>query len=87
MRKKETAEQNTNEKSMTEKKTTARKNTRKTVGKSSERNASEGQTALKSSLPSEQGKLVFGLDIGTRSIVGTVGYMYDKTFHVVDKNT
>ncbi len=29
------------------------------------------------------GQLVYGLDIGTRSIVGTVGYMYDKTFHVV----
>ena len=29
------------------------------------------------------GQLVYGLDIGTRSIVGTVGYMYDKRFHVV----
>ena len=29
------------------------------------------------------GQLVYGLDIGTRSIVGTVGYMYNKTFHVV----
>ena len=29
------------------------------------------------------GQLVYGLDIGTRSIVGTVGYMYDKKFHVV----
>ncbi len=29
------------------------------------------------------GQLVYGLDIGTRSIVGTVGYMFDKTFHVV----
>lgn len=29
------------------------------------------------------GQLVYGLDIGTRSIVGTVGYMYNKIFHVV----
>ena len=29
------------------------------------------------------GPLVFGLDIGTRSIVGTVGYMFNKKFHVV----
>ena len=27
--------------------------------------------------------LVFGLDIGTRSIVGTVGYYQAKQFHVV----
>ncbi len=30
-----------------------------------------------------QGQLVFGLDIGTRSIVGTVGYLEDDKFHVV----
>uniref|UniRef100_UPI004056F19C cell division protein FtsA n=1 Tax=Acetatifactor sp. TaxID=1872090 RepID=UPI004056F19C len=30
-----------------------------------------------------QGQLVFGLDIGTRSIVGTVGYMNGGKFHVV----
>lgn len=30
-----------------------------------------------------QGQLVFGLDIGTRSIVGTVGYLSDKKFHVL----
>lgn len=29
------------------------------------------------------GQLVFGLDIGTRSIVGTVGYYSGETFHVV----
>lgn len=29
------------------------------------------------------GQLVFGLDIGTRSIVGTVGYRTDEVFHVV----
>lgn len=29
------------------------------------------------------GQLVFGLDIGTRSIVGTVGYRVGNTFHVV----
>lgn len=29
------------------------------------------------------GQLVFSLDIGTRSIVGTVGYRTDETFHVV----
>ena len=31
----------------------------------------------------EQGKLVFGLDIGTRSIVGTVGYREGDIFHVL----
>lgn len=30
-----------------------------------------------------QGQLVFGLDIGTRSIVGTVGYLSDERFHVL----
>lgn len=30
-----------------------------------------------------QGQLVFGLDIGTRSIVGTVGYLSGGKFHVV----
>ena len=30
-----------------------------------------------------QGQLVFGLDIGTRSIVGTVGYLNGEKFHVV----
>lgn len=31
------------------------------------------------------GTLVFGLDIGTRSIVGTVGYKTGERFHVVDQ--
>lgn len=30
-----------------------------------------------------QGQLIFGLDIGTRSIVGTVGYLNNGKFHVV----
>lgn len=30
-----------------------------------------------------QGQLVFGLDIGTRSIVGTVGYLNGSRFHVL----
>lgn len=30
-----------------------------------------------------QGQYVFGLDIGTRSIVGTVGYLSGEQFHVV----
>ncbi|MCD7835788.1 MAG: cell division protein FtsA, partial [Lachnospiraceae bacterium] len=30
-----------------------------------------------------QGQLVFGLDIGTRSIVGTVGYLNGGRFHVM----
>ncbi len=30
----------------------------------------------------EQGQMVFGLDIGTRSIVGTVGYLNGGRFHV-----
>ncbi|HKM23151.1 MAG TPA: cell division protein FtsA, partial [Lachnospiraceae bacterium] len=33
------------------------------------------------------GQLVFGLDIGTRSIVGTVGYKTGETFHVVAQQT
>ncbi len=32
------------------------------------------------------GQLVFGLDIGTRSIVGTVGYRVGETFHVVTQS-
>ena len=32
------------------------------------------------------GKLVFGLDIGTRSIVGTVGYRMGEKFHVVTQS-
>ncbi len=31
----------------------------------------------------KQGQLVFGLDIGTRSIVGTVGYLNGGVFHVM----
>ena len=30
------------------------------------------------------GQLVYGLDIGTRSIVGTVGYMYDKKSYTAE---
>lgn len=30
--------------------------------------------------------VVFGLDIGTRSVVGTVGYMEDEVFHVIAQN-
>ena len=29
--------------------------------------------------------VVFGLDIGTRSIVGTVGYMLDDKFYVLSQ--
>lgn len=32
------------------------------------------------------GKLVFGLDIGTRSVVGTVGYRVGERFHVVTQS-
>ena len=31
----------------------------------------------------DQGQLIFGLDIGTRSIVGTVGYLNGNKFHVL----
>ncbi len=34
-----------------------------------------------------QGQLVFGLDIGTRSIVGTVGYQASDGFHVLAQKT
>lgn len=33
-----------------------------------------------------QGQLVFGLDIGTRSIVGTVGYLSGGRFHVLSQH-
>lgn len=33
------------------------------------------------------GNLVFGLDIGTRSVIGTVGFKTDDTFHVVAQYT
>ena len=29
------------------------------------------------------GQFVFGLDIGTRSVVGTVGYLDNDIFHVI----
>ena len=32
------------------------------------------------------GKLIFGLDIGTRSVVGTVGYRVGEKFHVVSQS-
>ena len=32
-------------------------------------------------------KLVFGLDIGTRSIVGTVGYREGNNFHVLGQES
>ena len=32
------------------------------------------------------GQLVFGLDIGTRSIVGTVGYRMGEKFYVVTQS-
>ena len=35
------------------------------------------------SLEQAQQKVVFGLDIGTRSVVGTVGYMNDGQFNVI----
>ena len=35
------------------------------------------------SLEQAQQKVVFGLDIGTRSVVGTVGYMNDGKFNVI----
>ena len=34
-----------------------------------------------------QGQLVFGLDIGTRSIVGTVGYLSGGRFHVLAQHS
>lgn len=34
-----------------------------------------------------QGQLVFGLDIGTRSIVGTVGYLNNGKFHVLAQHS
>ncbi len=36
-------------------------------------------------LRENHGQLVFGLDIGTRSIVGTVGYLEGNKFHVVEQ--
>lgn len=36
-----------------------------------------------SEMRENQGQLVFGLDIGTRSIVGTVGYLNGTKFHVL----
>lgn len=32
-------------------------------------------------------QIVFGLDIGTRSIVGTVGYLEDEVFHILAQRT
>ena len=38
------------------------------------------------SLEQTQEKVVFGLDIGTRSVVGTVGFMKDGVFNVIAQN-
>ena len=35
------------------------------------------------SLEQTEQKVVYGLDIGTRSVVGTVGYMSDNHFNVI----
>ena len=35
------------------------------------------------SLEQQDQKVVYGLDIGTRSVVGTVGYMNDGKFNVI----
>ena len=35
------------------------------------------------SLEQSEQKVVFGLDIGTRSVVGTVGYMNEDQFNVI----
>ncbi|MCR5210878.1 MAG: rod shape-determining protein [Lachnospiraceae bacterium] len=64
------------------KKTTAKRGTKRTSAKSAEKQAPVG-----SSLPAEQGKLVFGLDIGTRSIVGTVGYREGDVFYVLGQRS
>ena len=49
-----------------------------------EKKAAEKKTAEKKASDNKYpGQLVYGLDIGTRTIVGTVGYMYNKAFHVV----
>lgn len=51
-----------------------------------EKKATEKKTAeSKKAMDSKKypGQLVYGLDIGTRTIVGTVGYMFNKVFHVV----
>lgn len=50
-----------------------------------ERRSAEKKTAEKKTVDNKKypGQLVYGLDIGTRSLVGTVGYMFNKTFHVV----
>lgn len=46
-----------------------------------EKKVTEKRTVVKHK--KNPGQLVFGLDIGTRSVVGTVGYRTDETFHVV----
>ena len=52
-----------------------------------EKKAAEGKKTAEAKKAADKGKypgqLVYGLDIGTRSIVGTVGYMFNKVFHVV----
>lgn len=40
-----------------------------------------------SEIRENQGQFVFGLDIGTRSIVGTVGYLNNGKFHVIAQRT
>jgi cell division ATPase FtsA len=34
----------------------------------------------------EKKDIVFGLDIGTRNVIGTVGYLDGEEFHVIAQN-
>lgn len=59
------------------------KSTAKTVSKStSGRKRSTASAAKKTLKP--QGNIIFALDIGTRTVVGVLGYMENEVFHITD---
>lgn len=63
--------------------TTTAKSTAKTGSKStSGRKRSTASPAKKTLKP--QGNIIFALDIGTRTVVGVLGYMENEVFHITD---
>lgn len=59
------------------------KSTAKTASKStSGRKRSNASSAKKTLKP--QGNIIFALDIGTRTVVGVLGYMENEVFHITD---
>ena len=61
---------------------TTKSTTKTTSGITSGRKRSTAGSAKKALKP--QGNIIFALDIGTRTIVGVLGYMENEVFHITD---